>query len=349
MSYYKDFREYIATLDSTACCAASPLPSARTPSSCRWCACSSAAFRPSSARRSSSRTSPMTFCRQAVPRPARRRRAGRQPGSLRDRAGMRSGPASRALGGGAQSYIEPQLVADGPGHGRDPRRRRRCWSTTASLSSRIPSPRPGFDPAPYFTSPFWVTKDPETGSATLAPTGSWSRAGRRAGMMAHQCQHIGLHLQSARASGQDRWRRRSSSAARPPSDSAASPRSPIGVDEFAVAGGIAGEPIELVKCRTVDLEVPATRRDRDRRLRGPHLPRAGGAVRRVHRLHGHPGGQPGLPRDRHHAPQDTRVPGLPQPVPALGEQPDPQAWLRRRLSEAPALGQHPRGARRAAP
>ena len=35
-------------------------------------------------------------------------------------------------------------------------------------------------------------------------------------------------------------------------------RFPYEVDELAVSGGIAGEPIDLVKCRTVDLEVPAT-------------------------------------------------------------------------------------------
>jgi 4-hydroxy-3-polyprenylbenzoate decarboxylase len=33
---------------------------------------------------------------------------------------------------------------------------------------------------------------------------------------------------------------------------------PFGVNEFAVAGGIAGEPVKVVKCKTVDLEVPAT-------------------------------------------------------------------------------------------
>lgn len=32
---------------------------------------------------------------------------------------------------------------------------------------------------------------------------------------------------------------------------------PYGVDELAVAGGFAGEPIEMVKCKTIDLEVPA--------------------------------------------------------------------------------------------
>jgi 2,5-furandicarboxylate decarboxylase 1 len=32
---------------------------------------------------------------------------------------------------------------------------------------------------------------------------------------------------------------------------------PMGMDEFAVAGGLHGRPVELVRCRTVDLEVPA--------------------------------------------------------------------------------------------
>ena len=35
-------------------------------------------------------------------------------------------------------------------------------------------------------------------------------------------------------------------------------RVPYGVDELTIAGGLHGSPVELVKCRTVDLEVPAT-------------------------------------------------------------------------------------------
>jgi 4-hydroxy-3-polyprenylbenzoate decarboxylase len=34
-------------------------------------------------------------------------------------------------------------------------------------------------------------------------------------------------------------------------------RAPKDMDEFAIAGSIAGEPLELVKCKTVDIEVPA--------------------------------------------------------------------------------------------
>ena len=35
-------------------------------------------------------------------------------------------------------------------------------------------------------------------------------------------------------------------------------RVPFGTDEFAIAGGLRGAPVELVRCRTVDIEVPAT-------------------------------------------------------------------------------------------
>jgi UbiD family decarboxylase len=44
---------------------------------------------------------------------------------------------------------------------------------------------------------------------------------------------------------------------------------PFGVDELAVAGGLLGEPVRLVKCRTIDLEVPA---DAELVLEGEILP-----------------------------------------------------------------------------
>jgi 2,5-furandicarboxylate decarboxylase 1 len=39
---------------------------------------------------------------------------------------------------------------------------------------------------------------------------------------------------------------------------AASYKAPIAVDEFAIAGGLHGAPVDLVRCKTVDLEVPAS-------------------------------------------------------------------------------------------
>jgi 2,5-furandicarboxylate decarboxylase 1 len=50
---------------------------------------------------------------------------------------------------------------------------------------------------------------------------------------------------------------------------AASFKAPIDSDEYAIAGGLHGEPIPLVKCKTVDLEVPA---DAEIVLEGEILP-----------------------------------------------------------------------------
>lgn len=50
---------------------------------------------------------------------------------------------------------------------------------------------------------------------------------------------------------------------------AASYKAPINMDEYAVAGGLHGEPVPLVKCKTVDLEVPA---DAELVLEGEILP-----------------------------------------------------------------------------
>lgn len=38
----------------------------------------------------------------------------------------------------------------------------------------------------------------------------------------------------------------------------ASTRTPPGVDEFEIAGGLRGEPLDMVKCQTIDMLVPAT-------------------------------------------------------------------------------------------
>jgi 2,5-furandicarboxylate decarboxylase 1 len=50
---------------------------------------------------------------------------------------------------------------------------------------------------------------------------------------------------------------------------AASYKAPTGLDEYAIAGGLHGSPVPLVKCKTVDLEVPA---DAELILEGELLP-----------------------------------------------------------------------------
>lgn len=155
-----------------------------------------------------------------------------------------------------KSYIEPRIVADGPvkeeihvGDG--------LLEHDGILEFPHPISTPGFDPAPYFTSPFWVTKDPETGIGNVGTYRVMVKAAGRAGMMAHQSQHIGLHLQSARRRG-EHLQAAIILGCSPAVGLCSVAKVPYGVDEFAVAGGIAGGPIDLVRCETVDLAVPAT-------------------------------------------------------------------------------------------
>ena len=44
----------------------------------------------------------------------------------------------------------------------------------------------------------------------------------------------------------------------PATQIASQSRVPFGVDEFAVAGGLRGEPVELVRCHSIEVEVPST-------------------------------------------------------------------------------------------
>ncbi|MBI2539194.1 MAG: UbiD family decarboxylase [Deltaproteobacteria bacterium] len=124
------------------------------------------------------------------------------------------------------------------------------------LQFPIPISTPGFDGAPFITAGHWVTKDPETGIRNMGNYRGHVKAKDRVGIFCSPGQHILNHW------NQCKERKMPLEAAivvgPPPVVSyAAVQKVPYGVDELAVAGGLAGEPIRLVKCQTVDLEVPA--------------------------------------------------------------------------------------------
>ena len=121
----------------------------------------------------------------------------------------------------------------------------------------VPISTPGFDNAPYTTSSNWITKDPDTGIRNVGNYRGQIKAPWRIGCFpASPPQHIrnhwfkhkqrGIPLPAAVVIG-----------VTPNISFASVAKIPYGIDEYAVAGGVAGEPIELVKCKTVDLEVPA--------------------------------------------------------------------------------------------
>ena len=121
----------------------------------------------------------------------------------------------------------------------------------------IPISTPGFDNGPYITAGHWITKDPETGARNVgnyrglvkAPLRCGANAGPPQDLSTHweKCRERGIPLEVAIAVGTV-----------PAASYTATQKVPPDMDELALAGGLARSPIQLIKCQTVDLEVPAT-------------------------------------------------------------------------------------------
>ena len=123
----------------------------------------------------------------------------------------------------------------------------------------VPISTPGFDSAPYITAGMVVTRDPDTGIQNL---GTY-----RAGLKAPNRLAVRMAAREGGAGGYLHWEKyRSRSEAMPCAIVIGCP--PVvaytgpqkvrrDVDELAIAGGLAGSPVPVVRCRTVDLLVPA--------------------------------------------------------------------------------------------
>jgi UbiD family decarboxylase len=116
------------------------------------------------------------------------------------------------------------------------------------------------DPAPFFTSPFVITKDPDTGVRNIG-TYRMQLKGRNTtgigGFHVGGVQHIAMQIRRYRELG-----RKMPVAvvvgADPTIGLVSVSRVPYDVDEFAVAGGLRRAPVPIARCQTIDLEVPAT-------------------------------------------------------------------------------------------
>ncbi len=123
----------------------------------------------------------------------------------------------------------------------------------------VPISTPGFDCAPYLTATGCVTRNPETGVQNM---GTY-----RAGLKAPDRLAVRMATRAGGAEGYRHWleyrkRGRKMPCAivlgPPPAVAYCAPQKlRMGLDEVAVAGGIAGAPIRVTRCRTVDLTVPA--------------------------------------------------------------------------------------------
>ena len=112
------------------------------------------------------------------------------------------------------------------------------------------------DAAPFFTSPVVVAKDPDTGLYNTSIHRIQLKEGNRLGiqmvpnhhlsLIQEKCEQRGMPLEVAILDGTD-----------PYLFIASTSRVPMDADEYEYAGTLKGKPLELVKCLTVDLEVPA--------------------------------------------------------------------------------------------
>ena len=121
----------------------------------------------------------------------------------------------------------------------------------------VPISNPGFDGGPFLTAPYVVTKDPDTGVPNVGTYRCMIKGPDKAGVSVPPAQHIGIHFHKCKE------RKVPLQAAivlgcSPAIGLASVAKVGYDRDEYAVAGAIAGAPIPLVRCESVDLEVPAT-------------------------------------------------------------------------------------------
>jgi UbiD family decarboxylase len=163
--------------------------------------------------------------------------------------------------GGAWSHaishpIAPRVVERGPVH--DIVITGDALKTQGLDSLPVPISTPGFDAAPYLTMTGVITKDPDSGIQNMGTYRGHLKSATRLGMMM---------LANVRAGGLEHWKKHAKQKTRmpiaivlgaPPVVAFQGPQKlRPDLDELSVAGGLAGEPIHVVRAKTVDLLVPA--------------------------------------------------------------------------------------------
>ena len=196
--------------------------------------------------------------------------------------------------------------------------------------TRLPVPQYSpKDGGPYITPGIVVSKDPETGVPDIGHyrvlilgknTFSYSaQPFHRFGKNLAKCKKLGIVPRAALVIGVD-----------PILAYTCQVQVPDDTNDWNLAGGLRGAPVELVRCKTCDLEVPATAEmviefevDLDRTvMEGPLGEYTGYYTRPSH--------EAGRHRHRHHPPQERDLPG-PADRQAGDREPHPQAGAVRSL------------------
>ncbi len=154
--------------------------------------------------------------------------------------------------------VEPRIVDDGPC-------KENIIEQDIDLMKLFPIIHACEKDGGFFMQPIWIVKDPETGMRDV----SFARAqvtwgdtsigknkmyaqfgpGGHIGSIIDKAESLGKPLEMAAFIG--------ANPAEIFAGALGGPMSPLGFDEFSMSGGLLGRPVELVKCETVDVEVPA--------------------------------------------------------------------------------------------
>ncbi len=124
---------------------------------------------------------------------------------------------------------------------------------------RLDGGREGRDIGRYiFTWGAIITKDPETGWINCGVYRGMVHDGNKMGVALIEKQHAWLHAMKYQAMGKKSMPMAIALGCPPVLPYVACAPFPKGVDEYDVAGAIQQAPLEVIKCESVDLEVPAT-------------------------------------------------------------------------------------------
>ncbi len=113
------------------------------------------------------------------------------------------------------------------------------------------------DAGRYITVGVQISKDPETRTKNASIYRMQVKSKNRLGIMAPAFQHISTQFAKAEDKGEP-LEIAIPIGVDPVIPYASQVKAPYGFDELEIAGGIRGQPVDVVKCKTVDLEVPAT-------------------------------------------------------------------------------------------
>ena len=152
---------------------------------------------------------------------------------------------------GLSKRIPPIVVKDAPVH-------ENVITGDAIDLGALPVPKYSPDDGgPYITPGIVVSKDPETGIPDIGHYRFEIIDKQTMSFNALPNHRLGKHIARARQMGRTTYQAAVVVGVDPLLAYTAPIQVPDGTNDFEVAGGLRGAPVELVRCKTIDLEVPA--------------------------------------------------------------------------------------------